>query len=304
MQLASLFGVYALSLLAVLLFAAPAAIFAPQQPRASRGAGNGGACRTSRASARAWLWVGRAQARRGRDRPAPVRACASSRPISTKPRNGAPRTAPRSSPTISISPRRGGLDGIDHRDLAGDRGPLPPRRRARSAFRHRRRAAGGKLAPGRDRRGSSKSGTRKARSSRNRIYNSLLVIDDEGRVIGNYDKIHLVPLGEYLPFQDFLESLGMMQLTGVRGGFSVGAGPRLLSVPGAPPASPLICYEIIFPPRGHRERDAAGLAAQHHQRCVVRIERGALSALPSGASPRRSSRACRSCAPPIPASRR
>jgi apolipoprotein N-acyltransferase len=82
---------------------------------------------------------------------------------------------------------------------------------------------------------------------RNRIYNSLLVIDDEGNVVGSYDKIHLVPFGEYLPFQDFLESLGMMQLTGVRGGFSVGQGPRLLTVPGAPPATPLICYEIIFP---------------------------------------------------------
>jgi apolipoprotein N-acyltransferase len=82
---------------------------------------------------------------------------------------------------------------------------------------------------------------------RERVYNSLLVIDDQGRVAGNYDKIHLVPFGEYLPFQDFLESLGMMQLTGVRGGFSVGRGPRLLTIPGAPPARPLICYEIIFP---------------------------------------------------------
>jgi apolipoprotein N-acyltransferase len=80
-----------------------------------------------------------------------------------------------------------------------------------------------------------------------RIYNSLLVIDDKGEVVGGYDKIHLVPFGEYLPFQDFLESLGVMQLTGVRGGFSAGHGPRLLTVPGAPPASPLICYEIIFP---------------------------------------------------------
>jgi apolipoprotein N-acyltransferase len=80
-----------------------------------------------------------------------------------------------------------------------------------------------------------------------RIYNSLLVIDDKGEVVGGYDKIHLVPFGEYLPFQDFLESLGVMQLTGVRGGFSAGRGPRLLAVPGAPPASPLICYEIIFP---------------------------------------------------------
>jgi apolipoprotein N-acyltransferase len=80
-----------------------------------------------------------------------------------------------------------------------------------------------------------------------RVYNSLLVIDSEGRVVGSYDKIHLVPFGEYLPFQDFLESLGFMQLTGVRGGFSAGSGPRLLHIPGAPPASPLICYEIIFP---------------------------------------------------------
>ncbi|MGA9603969.1 MAG: apolipoprotein N-acyltransferase, partial [Methyloceanibacter sp.] len=80
-----------------------------------------------------------------------------------------------------------------------------------------------------------------------RVYNSLLVIDDKGEVVGGYDKIHLVPFGEYLPFQDLLESLGVMQLTGVRGGFSAGTGPRLLAIPGAPPASPLICYEIIFP---------------------------------------------------------
>ena len=98
-----------------------------------------------------------------------------------------------------------------------------------------------------DRRGSSRRATRRASSIADRIYNSLLVVDDQGGVIGSYDKIHLVPFGEYLPFQSFLESLGFMQLTGVRGGFAVGKGPRLLTVPGAPPASPLICYEIIFP---------------------------------------------------------
>jgi apolipoprotein N-acyltransferase len=80
-----------------------------------------------------------------------------------------------------------------------------------------------------------------------RIYNSLLVLDDKGQVLDSYDKIHLVPFGEYLPFQDFMESLGIMRITGVRGGFSAGTGPRLLAIPGAPPASPLICYEIIFP---------------------------------------------------------
>ena len=123
-----------------------------------------------------------------------------------------------------------------------------------------------------------------------RIYNSLLVIDDQGRVTGSYDKIHLVPFGEYLPFQDFLESFGVMQLTGVRGGFSVGAGPRRLTVPGAPPASPLICYEIIFPDevteRGERPgwllnvtNDAwfgssAGPYQHFHQAQVRAIEQG------------------------------
>jgi apolipoprotein N-acyltransferase len=80
-----------------------------------------------------------------------------------------------------------------------------------------------------------------------RVYNSLLVVDDQGRVADSYDKLHLVPFGEYLPFQDFLESLGFMQLTGVRGGFSEGQSARLLSIHGAPPARGLICYEIIFP---------------------------------------------------------
>jgi apolipoprotein N-acyltransferase len=80
-----------------------------------------------------------------------------------------------------------------------------------------------------------------------RVYNSLLVLDDEGRVSDRYDKVHLVPFGEFLPFQDFLESLGVMQLTGVRGGFSAGDSRRAVSIHGAPPARALICFEIIFP---------------------------------------------------------
>src|SRR6476661_9260735 len=44
-----------------------------------------------------------------------------------------------------------------------------------------------------------------------RIYNSLLVVGDKGKIFGGYDKIHLVPLGEYLPFQDFMERLGILQ---------------------------------------------------------------------------------------------
>jgi len=91
-----------------------------------------------------------------------------------------------------------------------------------------------------------------------RIYNSLLVVDHKGEVIDGYDKVHLVPFGEYLPFQDFMESLGFLQLTGIRGGFSAGTGSRLLSIPGAPPARPLICYEIIFPDEVTDSRERPG----------------------------------------------
>lgn len=80
-----------------------------------------------------------------------------------------------------------------------------------------------------------------------RVYNSLFVLNDAATIVGSYDKMHLVPFGEYLPAQDFMESMGVFQLTGVRGGFTPGEGPKVLLVPGTPPAAPLICYEIIFP---------------------------------------------------------
>ena len=79
------------------------------------------------------------------------------------------------------------------------------------------------------------------------VYNSIYVLDRDGLIAATYDKLHLVPFGEYLPFQRFLESLGLQQLTKQRGGFSAGDRRRLLLIPGAPPAVPLICYEIIFP---------------------------------------------------------
>jgi apolipoprotein N-acyltransferase len=79
-------------------------------------------------------------------------------------------------------------------------------------------------------------------------YNSLMVFGDQGNLLSTYDKIHLVPFGEYLPMQGFLESIGLEQLTRWRGGFSIGPSPRpLLSIAGLPPTAGLICYEAIFP---------------------------------------------------------
>ena len=76
------------------------------------------------------------------------------------------------------------------------------------------------------------------------LYNSLFVIGPDGGTRARYDKFHLVPFGEYVPLQDWLP---LPKLTAGRTGFTAGPGARTLSVPGAPPTSPLICYEAIFP---------------------------------------------------------
>jgi apolipoprotein N-acyltransferase len=80
-----------------------------------------------------------------------------------------------------------------------------------------------------------------------RAYNSIYVIDHDGSILSVYDKLHLVPFGEYLPFQDLMEKLGFVQLTKVQGGFIPGTRRRTLEIPNAPRALPLICYEAIFP---------------------------------------------------------
>ena len=88
------------------------------------------------------------------------------------------------------------------------------------------------------------------------------MIDHDGSILSVYDKVHLVPFGEYLPFQDFLERLGLMQLTKVRGGYIPGDRRRKPYTCRARRAFlPLICYEIDFPGRSRAARRAPGLAA-------------------------------------------
>jgi apolipoprotein N-acyltransferase len=87
-------------------------------------------------------------------------------------------------------------------------------------------------------------------------HTSIYVIDHHAAVLALYDKVHLVPIGEYLPFQTLLERLGLQQLTKVTGGIIAGERREPMALPGAPPALPLLCYEVIFPeevtPRGER----------------------------------------------------
>jgi apolipoprotein N-acyltransferase len=75
-----------------------------------------------------------------------------------------------------------------------------------------------------------------------------MVFDGAGALKSVYDKTHLVPFGEYLPWQSTLEAIGLEQLTRMRGGFTEGVTPRpVLQIPGLPSVGGLICYEAIFP---------------------------------------------------------
>ncbi|NTG49840.1 apolipoprotein N-acyltransferase [Agrobacterium rhizogenes] len=80
-----------------------------------------------------------------------------------------------------------------------------------------------------------------------RYYNSVYVIDGRGQIIGASDKTHLVPFGEYVPFENILGYLGIENVVELPGGFSAAASRQLLALPDGIKLYPLICYEIIFP---------------------------------------------------------
>lgn len=83
-------------------------------------------------------------------------------------------------------------------------------------------------------------------NGRRNSYNSFAIFGPHGKLLGTYDKFHLVPFGEYVPVGPVLRALGITEIAADTG-FSSGPGPRTLTIPGAPPVGPLICYEVIFP---------------------------------------------------------
>jgi apolipoprotein N-acyltransferase len=78
-------------------------------------------------------------------------------------------------------------------------------------------------------------------------FNSIEILNRNGLSSERYDKRHLVPFGEYLPFASLFERAHITQFVDIPGGFDAGVGRAVLRVPGLPVALPLICYEAIFP---------------------------------------------------------
>jgi apolipoprotein N-acyltransferase len=77
-----------------------------------------------------------------------------------------------------------------------------------------------------------------------RLLNSAYLVSGDGVVLDRYDKIHLVPFGEYIPLKNLLSFLDKL-VVGI-GDFVPGAGPRVLGAPGGR-LGIVICFEVIFP---------------------------------------------------------
>lgn len=86
-----------------------------------------------------------------------------------------------------------------------------------------------------------------AQDAANPGYNSILAINEAGEIVGSYDKSHLVPFGEYLPFSGFWQQFGIRQFVPGTLGWAAGSGRRLMEVPGVPAFLALVCYEAVFP---------------------------------------------------------
>jgi apolipoprotein N-acyltransferase len=93
------------------------------------------------------------------------------------------------------------------------------------------------------------------------LMNSAYLLSPDGQVLGRYDKQHLVPFGEYIPFKSSFLSFLDKLVEGI-GDFEAGPGPTVLTVTPKPKAAnagtagstvrPInfgvaICYEVIFP---------------------------------------------------------
>ena len=81
--------------------------------------------------------------------------------------------------------------------------------------------------------------------NQNKIYNSLIVLNNESELLHKYNKNKLVPFGEFLPFENFLKRVGLKKITQGYQSFSADNKREILNIDKIK-FIPLICYEIIY----------------------------------------------------------
>lgn len=82
-----------------------------------------------------------------------------------------------------------------------------------------------------------------------RYYNAIQVVAHDGTITATYDKTHLVPFGEYFPavLDAILRNSGLREFVHIPGGFTAGDRRAPLAIPGLPLVAASVCYEAIFP---------------------------------------------------------
>ncbi len=82
-----------------------------------------------------------------------------------------------------------------------------------------------------------------------KYFNSLSIFDHNLNIIDSYEKIQLVPFGEFLPFEKFLKSIGLKTITNNYQSYSKGEERKIIDLKYnnlSVKILPLICYEIIY----------------------------------------------------------
>tara|TARA_B100001057_G_scaffold62929_1_gene56442 strand:+ start:559 stop:2103 length:1545 start_codon:yes stop_codon:yes gene_type:complete len=86
-------------------------------------------------------------------------------------------------------------------------------------------------------------------NNHNDYFNTLSIYDSEINLINSYNKINLVPFGEFLPFENILKKLGLRPITNNYQSFSRGLKREIIELKfnkSSLKILPLICYEIIY----------------------------------------------------------
>ena len=117
----------------------------------------------------------------------------------------------------------------------------------------------------------------------NNYTNSLFLIDGSNKILGQYDKVRLVPVGEYIPFKAILGSL-IKRLSPLKGEVEAGSSEQLVDTPWGRFIVG-ICYESAYPANFRFQTAAGGklilsasnnshfasyMSAQHHAQDVAR----------------------------------
>ena len=96
------------------------------------------------------------------------------------------------------------------------------------------------------------------RNDKNLLFNSMAIFNNKLDLVGNYNKVNLVPFGEFIPFENILGLVGLKTVTNNYQSFSSGENRIPFNIKNSKIdliLLPLICYEIIYSGRLSRDNN-------------------------------------------------